>query len=340
MELNDRLFSVIFWFVLLGPAGALAFRFSSILHHRFKGETSGFGEAAARKFVSGGWRAIGTGRRGSLSVDDEGNPAQRTVLIEDGILQGYMQDRLNSGADERRPDRQRPPRIVRAHADAADDEHDHARGPARSRGDHRVGERWAVCRQFRRRPGRHHQRQVRVLGQRGLLGRERQDPVPGQGRDDHRQRPRGTELELNDHSFDPTSSRAGSTAREREYAQAAFDAGAPVAIGSDAHYALYVGRFDTAIAIDEEIKKIVNHGMKRAEKILTDNIEILHRLASALLEREILDAAEIDTVIRGEELPPLEKRGNGVKPKSEETPPPSPGIVVGPTGGDNPGSSK
>ncbi|MDP2169317.1 MAG: metalloprotease TldD [Rhodocyclaceae bacterium] len=35
-------------------------------------------------------------RRGSLSVDDEGNPTQRTVLIEDGILVGYMQDALNA----------------------------------------------------------------------------------------------------------------------------------------------------------------------------------------------------------------------------------------------------
>ncbi len=36
-------------------------------------------------------------RRGSLNIDDEGNPSQRTVLIEDGVLQGYMQDRMNSG---------------------------------------------------------------------------------------------------------------------------------------------------------------------------------------------------------------------------------------------------
>ncbi|MCB9728691.1 MAG: metalloprotease TldD [Deltaproteobacteria bacterium] len=36
------------------------------------------------------------GRRGSLNVDDEGNPTRRTVLIEDGILRGYMQDRLNA----------------------------------------------------------------------------------------------------------------------------------------------------------------------------------------------------------------------------------------------------
>ncbi|AFC85165.1 metalloprotease TldD [Frateuria aurantia] len=36
------------------------------------------------------------GRRGSLSVDDEGTPTQCTTLIEDGILKGYMQDKLNA----------------------------------------------------------------------------------------------------------------------------------------------------------------------------------------------------------------------------------------------------
>lgn len=36
------------------------------------------------------------GRRGSLTIDDEGTPTARTVLIEDGILKGYLQDRLNA----------------------------------------------------------------------------------------------------------------------------------------------------------------------------------------------------------------------------------------------------
>jgi len=36
------------------------------------------------------------GRRGSLNVDDEGTPTQRNVLIENGVLKGYLQDRLNA----------------------------------------------------------------------------------------------------------------------------------------------------------------------------------------------------------------------------------------------------
>ena len=36
------------------------------------------------------------GRRGSLSIDDEGTPTQENVLIEEGVLKGYMQDRLNA----------------------------------------------------------------------------------------------------------------------------------------------------------------------------------------------------------------------------------------------------
>ena len=43
------------------------------------------------------------GRRGSLSVDDEGNPTRRTVLIEDGILAGYLQDTLNARLMDAQP---------------------------------------------------------------------------------------------------------------------------------------------------------------------------------------------------------------------------------------------
>ena len=63
----------------------------------------------------------------------------------------------------------------------------------------------------------------------------------------------------------------------------------------------------TAIIIDDEVKKIVNTAMDKAEKILRENIDTLHRLSAALLEREILDGEEIDKIIRGEELPAFEK---------------------------------
>jgi cell division protease FtsH len=63
----------------------------------------------------------------------------------------------------------------------------------------------------------------------------------------------------------------------------------------------------TAELIDEEVKKIVNKGMDRAETILNDHVDILHRLSENLLEREILDGSEIDKIIRGETLPAFDK---------------------------------
>jgi cell division protease FtsH len=66
----------------------------------------------------------------------------------------------------------------------------------------------------------------------------------------------------------------------------------------------------TAIMIDAEVKKIVDSQMKRAEKILNDNIDALHNLSEALLEREILDSEEIDKIIKGEKLPPFSKIEN------------------------------
>jgi cell division protease FtsH len=77
---------------------------------------------------------------------------------------------------------------------------------------------------------------------------------------------------------------------------------------------------NTAIAIDAEVRLIVTGAMKRADKILKENVKILHRLANVLLEREILDSEEIDKIIRGEELPPVDKHGNGAAPAPTELP--------------------
>ena len=66
---------------------------------------------------------------------------------------------------------------------------------------------------------------------------------------------------------------------------------------------------NTAITIDTEIRLIVTGAMKRAEKILKENLKLLHRLSSALLEREILDSDEIEKIMRGVALPPHGKSG-------------------------------
>ncbi len=63
----------------------------------------------------------------------------------------------------------------------------------------------------------------------------------------------------------------------------------------------------TQIMIDEEIKKIVQAGMDKAERILNENADKLQKMSEALLEREILDSMEIDMIMRGEELPPFKK---------------------------------
>ncbi len=63
----------------------------------------------------------------------------------------------------------------------------------------------------------------------------------------------------------------------------------------------------TAQDIDSEVKDIIMKAMKRAEKILKDNIDVLHNLSKELLEREILDAEEINKIVNGEILPPTKK---------------------------------
>jgi cell division protease FtsH len=76
----------------------------------------------------------------------------------------------------------------------------------------------------------------------------------------------------------------------------------------------------TAIEIDEEVRAIVSTGMAKAERILTENIDLLHKLSMELLEREILDSEEIDKLIRGEDLPPFKKNGSENESSPQEVP--------------------
>jgi len=60
----------------------------------------------------------------------------------------------------------------------------------------------------------------------------------------------------------------------------------------------------TAVLIDQEVKRIVKEASDRAENLLRKNEDVLHRIAKALLEREILDGEEIDRIIQGKSLSP------------------------------------
>jgi len=90
--------------VVLGP-GWPGILLHEAIGHGLEGDfnrkkTSAFTDRIGERVASEGVTVVDDGtlaeRRGSLNVDDEGTPTQRTVLIEDGILRGYLQDRLNA----------------------------------------------------------------------------------------------------------------------------------------------------------------------------------------------------------------------------------------------------
>ena len=90
--------------VVLGP-GWPGILLHEAVGHGLEGDfnrkgTSAFSGRVGEQVAAKGVTVIDDGsipdRRGSLTVDDEGTPTSRTVLIEDGILKGYMQDRMNA----------------------------------------------------------------------------------------------------------------------------------------------------------------------------------------------------------------------------------------------------
>ncbi len=90
--------------VVLGP-GWPGVLLHEAIGHGLEGDfnrkgTSAFSGRIGERVAAPGVTVIDDGtipdRRGSLSIDDEGHPTSRNVLIEDGILRGYLQDRLNA----------------------------------------------------------------------------------------------------------------------------------------------------------------------------------------------------------------------------------------------------
>ena len=90
--------------VVLGP-GWPAILIHEAIGHGLEGDfnrkkTSAFHNLMGERVASNGVTIVDDGtinlRRGSLTIDDEGTPTEKTVLIENGILKNFMQDRLNA----------------------------------------------------------------------------------------------------------------------------------------------------------------------------------------------------------------------------------------------------
>jgi TldD protein len=90
--------------VVLGP-GWPGILLHEAIGHGLEGDfnrkkTSAFAGLMGQRVAARGVTVVDDGtipdRRGSLTIDDEGTPSARTVLIEDGILTGYLQDRMNA----------------------------------------------------------------------------------------------------------------------------------------------------------------------------------------------------------------------------------------------------
>jgi cell division protease FtsH len=87
---------------------------------------------------------------------------------------------------------------------------------------------------------------------------------------------------------------------------------------------------ETAIKIDQQVRKLVEDGYDTAKGIIQGRSEAMVKIAEALLEREVLDGAEVTALINGKTLPKLP-----TVTKPSNAPPPDGGIVISPhpTGG-------
>jgi cell division protease FtsH len=106
------------------------------------------------------------------------------------------------------------------------------------------------------------------------------------------------------------------------------DAVGPVAVG-DREHQVFLGREfaqhrevsdKTAELVDTEVKRVLDEAYDRAREILKNDMDSLHRMAKALLDRETLDRREVELIVEGKELPaPDESAGKGL---GELLPPP------------------
>jgi len=119
----------------------------------------------------------------------------------------------------------------------------------------------------------------------------------------------------------------------------------PISFGQQ-HEQIFLGREisqhrdyseKTAIAIDEEVARLIGEGYDRAKDILETEMDSLHTMAKILLERETLDGEDVNLILAGKELPPIEVPTELSSAPPTETPPvespestPGPGLSSAP----------
>jgi cell division protease FtsH len=124
------------------------------------------------------------------------------------------------------------------------------------------------------------------------------------------------------------------------------DAIGPVLIG-DAEQEVFLGQQivsrrevseRTAELVDAEVKRVIDNAYRRATEVLTENIDLLHAVAAALLERETLTREDIEILRRGERLPPraVQRPASGMEPSPAPVAAPQPKPSVPPLAGPEP----
>jgi cell division protease FtsH len=112
--------------------------------------------------------------------------------------------------------------------------------------------------------------------------------------------------------------RATDTARAMVCKWGMSDVIGPMAVGEQ-NQEVFIGREwitnrehseETARMVDAEVKRIIDHAVQEADRLLREHIDSLHRVAEALLERETITGEEVARLMRGESLPPLDLKSN------------------------------
>jgi cell division protease FtsH len=112
--------------------------------------------------------------------------------------------------------------------------------------------------------------------------------------------------------------RATDTARAMVCKWGMSDVIGPMAVGEQ-NQEVFIGREwisnrdhseETARMVDAEVKRIIDHSMQEAGRLLSENMDSLRRVAEALLERETITGEDVAVLMRGESLPPLDLKSN------------------------------